>query len=348
MKILVTGHHNPLYLTYVEYLENAIRHLSHDLIPFDDRQFLLPGRLRQRIKALQNFDLKHMNTKLLSLVRDRRPDLVIITQGHLWIKDTVKKIKDLGIPVVLWVIDAPTNFHNILDSSHSYDFVFCGGTEAIEILASHGIKKLGWLPFACSPDFHFPPAIVDHGFAAKDVVFVGSHYPSRERLFEGLNLRMFDFGIWGSGWEKVPPDSPLKKHIQKTHTKPDEWVKVYSRSKIVLVAHYPHSANIPCYQASPKIYEAMACGSFIICDSQKDVRALFKDGEHLVLFQDLSDLNRKILFYLEHERERKMIAEKARQEALEKHTYLHRITEMIDTLHTEGILLNRNPHISGG
>ncbi len=98
MKILVTGHHNPLYLTYVEYFESAIRHLGHDLIAFDDRQFLLPGRLRQRIKALQNLDLQHMNGKLLSLIRDRRPDLVIITQGHFFLKETVRKIKDLEFP----------------------------------------------------------------------------------------------------------------------------------------------------------------------------------------------------------------------------------------------------------
>jgi spore maturation protein CgeB len=341
MKILVVGHHNPLYMTYVEYLEHAIQRLGHDLITFDDRQFLLPGRLRKHIKALQTFDLKHLNGSMLSAVQERQPNLVIITQGHFWLKETITKIKALGVIVILWVIDAPINFENILNSSHAYDFIFCGGTEAIEILTRNGIRRVQWLPFACSPEIHFPHASVDEDLAPKDVVFVGSHYPNRERVFERLHLDIIDFGIWGSGWERVSPGSPLRKHIQKTHTRPEEWVKIYSQSKIVLVIHYSDSKNTPCYQASPKIYEAMACGSFVISDSQKDVLSLFSDGKHLVLYQDLLDLNRKILFYLEHEHQRKMVARNGQREVLEKHTYLHRITKIIDTLHVEGILSDR-------
>ena len=41
--------------------------------------------------------------------------------------------------------------------------------------------------------------------------------------------------------------------------------------------------------AWPKVYEALACGGFVICDNQRDVKRLFKDGEHLVIFQGAKD-----------------------------------------------------------
>jgi spore maturation protein CgeB len=340
MKILVSGHHNPLYLTFVEYFENAVKNSGHDLLSFDDRQFLLPGRLRQKIGILQKIDLERMNDKLFLFAKKNRPDLIIITQGHYTLKETIKNIKSLKIPIVLWIIDAPINFSNILDSAHYYDFIFCGGTEAIEILEKHGIKKLEWLPFACSPDLHFPDKSIEiqNSSITKDIVFVGSHYPSREHIFESLNLGKYSFGIWGSGWDKVSSSSPLKKSIQKTHTKPDEWIKIYSQSKIVLVTHYAENNGVLCYQASPKIYEALACGTFLICDNQKDIRTLFKDGKHLVIFSDIKDLNEKIIYYLAHQHERKIIAKKGRQEALDKHTYLHRINQILDALHSIGIV----------
>jgi spore maturation protein CgeB len=240
----------------------------------------------------------------------------------------------------MWVIDAPINFSNILDAAPYYDFIFCGGTEAVEIFKNFKYENVEWLPFACDPEYHFPLKDDNSGQPAlfKDVVFVGSNYPSRVSIFESLNLGEYDFGIWGSGWNKLSPDSPLKQYIQKIHTKPDEWIKIYCNSKIVLVTHYPGTNNIPVYQASPKIYEALACGSFIICDNQKDVRSLFNDGEHLVIFSDLKDLDDKIHYYLYHHAERKEIAASGRQEVLKKHTYFHRLNKLLSTLRSSGIL----------
>jgi spore maturation protein CgeB len=168
-------------------------------------------------------------------------------------------------------------------------------------------------------------------------VFVGSYYPNRLQLFESLDLNRYDFGIWGSGWNVIPDDSPCKGNIRKIHTGPEEWIKIYSNSKIILVAHYPGTEEIPVYQASPKIYEAMACGGFVMCDNQKDVKTLFNNEEHLVIFKDPEDLNDKINYYLTHEAERHKIAISGYREVLDRHTYVHRLEHMLSTLKSSGI-----------
>ncbi|MFC1495459.1 DUF3880 domain-containing protein, partial [Thermodesulfobacteriota bacterium] len=298
MKILVTGYHNPLYQTIVEYIENGIKKLGHELISFDDHQHIFPGRIRNKLKFLDHFDTKRINKKLLYLAIENKPELVIVTQGFDIQKETVQHIHNLGIPIVMWVIDAPINFSNILDAAPCYDFIFCGGTEAVDIFEKLNFKNIKWLPFACDPEYHYPVKEDGRNPSSfrKDVVFVGSNYTNRNKIFESLDLKSFDFGIWGSGWDRVSKNSPLKRFIQKTHTEPEEWVKIYSNSKIIIVAHYPSTEEMPVYQASPKIYEAMACGGFVMCDNQQDVKTLFKEKEHLVIFQDINDLNEKIKY----------------------------------------------------
>ena len=345
MKILVSGYHNPLYLTIVEYIENGVKLTGNDLIAFDDHQFIFPGRVRKYLPFLNSWDLKNVNKKLHLLAVEKKPDLVLVTQGFLVLKETVKKIKQLNIPIVMWVIDAPLNFTNILDAAPYYDFIFCGGTEAIEIFKDQNFKNIEWLPFACDQDLqHLQTYNDQREVLSKDVVFVGSHYSSREHTLSKLKLDDYDLGIWGSGWDKVSADSPLNKLIQKTHTKPEEWIRLYNQSKIILVNHYQENKEIPVYQASPKIYEALACGGFVICDNQKDVRTLFIDGEHLVIVKNIEELNEKIDYYLTHDIERQMISENGRKEVLSKHTYTHRIKKLLETLQTEGILQHNSLH----
>ena len=102
-----------------------------------------------------------------------------------------------------------------------------------------------------------------------------------------------------------------------------EWVKIFNAAKIVLIIHY-QDGNTVCHQASPKVYEAMACRTFVLVDRQKDIFSLFEDKNHLISFTNISDLKNKITYY--------KIATRGYREVLEKHTYIHRIREMLSML----------------
>jgi spore maturation protein CgeB len=97
----------------------------------------------------------------------------------------------------------------------------------------------------------------------------------------------------------------------------------------VLVIRYP-DGHYPVHQASPRVFEALACGAFVLTDQQKDVLALFREGEHLVAFSDAADLDRKIEYYLAHPGERQRIAAAGRAEVLRRHTYTHRIARLLE------------------
>jgi spore maturation protein CgeB len=331
MKILFSGYHNPHFETITEYMENAIEELGHTCIPFEDRAFMIPGRLRKRLDALHRWDLNRLNNKLISLVSQTNPDLCLISGGHRILPETVKKIKDTGLLTALWTVDPPHTFQPLIRAAPLYDIVFCGGTEAQELLAEAGIKDTHWLPFACDPELHKPVEVNPEERAkwGSDITFVGSLYPNRRDIFEAICD--YDLKVWGPGWEKLPPDSPLKKSVVEAKLEPEDWKKIYSSSKIILAVHY-QDGKIPCYQASPKVYETLACQSFLMVDNQRDVKSLFEDGTHLAVFKDIPDLRKKINYYLSHPEERNKIAIQGHREAVQKHTYVHRIKKLIRVL----------------
>jgi spore maturation protein CgeB len=333
MNILFTGYHNPLYRTVTEYIEDAISSLGHDLFSLNEGRHVIPGRIRQRVRVLEHLDLECFNSQVISCARKVKPDVAIFAGGERILPKTAERLKNMGIVTVLWTIDAPGNLHPILRSAPACDHIFCQGTEAIEILEGSGIRGAVWLPMACDPLHHHREELTDvqEALFGHDVVFVGSYYPVRERLFEALTG--FDLAIWGSGWDRLPPESPLKSRIKGIHTPPAVWRKIYSAGKIVLAPHFQDpEGRYPVYQASPRIFEALACGAFVICDPQRDVLSLFQDGRHLVVARDANDLRDKVRYYLEHSGERKRIAMQGREEVILRHTYGDRLKGLFSLL----------------
>ena len=331
MKVLFSSYHNPSFWTLTEYTERAIVKLGHKLIPFDDRKFVIPGRIKQRVRSFRNWDLKRLNQRLISLALASKPEVCLVAGGNRILPDTIQKITNLGIRTVLWTIDAPLDFKPILDAAPFYDIIFCGGTEAQELLARSRVQKSYWLPFACDPDIH-KPVDQESGEEKKwgsKVSYVGSYYPNRAQVLKEISD--FDLKILGPGWDKLARLSPLKKLATDTKLKPEEWTKIFSKSHINIIIHY-QDGNTLCYQAAPRVYEVLACRSFLLVDNQKDVKSLFQDGKHLVIYRNIEDLREKVTYYLNQHKEREKIASQGYEEVVRKHTYLHRLKEMFSVI----------------
>jgi spore maturation protein CgeB len=328
MKVLVSGYHNPKFLTITEYIERAVSKSGHKLCLFDDRGHLFPKRLRRKSSFLNRISIKWINYLLMRMVSKHQPDLVLVTGGHRILEGTIRKLKGFS-KSVLWTTDAPIDFRNIETAAKAYDHVFCQGTEAVELLFRKGLKA-HWLPMACEPQIHRQMKISpeERSVFGNDVVFVGSYYPTRFTLFKKLSG--FDFGIWGPGWNKAKGAINFQSHLKGDHSTPSEWVKIYNASKIILAPHFQECDNgLPVFQASPRIFEAMACGAFVISDYQRDVFALFDDGKHLVGFKTVDELIKKIEYYLLNSKKRREIAERGKKEVLDKHRYVDRVQKLL-------------------
>lgn len=345
MRVLISGYHNPHYFTVTEYIERAVRSIGHEVISFNDRDHIFPGRLRKKITLFQRLSVEAINRRLLKLAAQTRPEVVLVTGGHRIMPNALSGLPRLKAKAILWTMDPPQPTDIMPATAPYYDGIFCQGTEYVDIFRQINIKRVRWLPMACDPEIH-RRVEVPEGHKSKfgsQIAFVGSYYPHRAEMLQTLHA--LNPGIWGPGWNLLPHDSPLRPSLQAAHTTPDTWIKIYSASDMVLSIHYQDpQKHFPVYQASPRVFEAMACGAFVLTDRQKDVLSLFKDGEHLVAFNDDQDLLDKASYFLRHPEERERIAATGKREVLYKHTYAHRVRDLFSHVDFSGLRDQTPPH----
>jgi spore maturation protein CgeB len=336
MKILFATARNPRFPTITEYVERAFRSLGHELAGFDDRRFVFPGRVRRRFPALEQFDHRFLNRRLVQAVRQLKPDLLLCAGGERLAPATVEASRLAGVRTALWTIDTVKPCDPRTTLAPHFDFVFCGGTEMVEALRGTTLRNgPHWLPFACDPELHRPVEVSsdERRLYGCDIAFVGSLHPKAyaNRLAALQALADFDIGIWGPGASELPASSPIRQKVRGDGIGPAAWTRIYSAARIVVCAHYD-GPGPPSLQASPRVYEVLACGGFLLCDDRRDVRALFEDGRDLSIYRDLNDLRGKVHYYLTHERERCQIAARGRTTVLAAHSYRHRVATLTATV----------------
>jgi Uncharacterized protein conserved in bacteria len=326
-------------MAITEYVERAILQLGCELETYDYRQHIIPYKISNRIPLLRRWDRNVLNKGLIKRIDHFRPDIFLGNWGGSYYPETITEIKRLfNVITINWLIDFPGEpgaLEAAIKAVPAYDYFFAQSTDALEVHAEHGNKGGMWLYAACDPDIHKPLKLTDEEKKkyGSDISFVGSMYPERIELFE--TLMDFDLGIWGPGWENLEGGSPLRNYIRGGSVTPDTWIKIYSASKIVInyMGHYGEDIDENrVYQASPRVFETLACDSFQIVDAKRDVLALFKSGEHLVCFKKIHEAKELVKYYLNHPQERKEIAQKGYREVLEKHTYVHRIKELLKAI----------------
>ena len=254
--------------------------------------------------------LREMGHDVLHLVPDAkllegvgRADL------YLWIdwgEDALKGVLDYepircptDAPSVYWTSDTHLGFDYRLAKAREFSNVFCMQKQAAEDFRANGVASAQWLPHAFEP-LAYPKHTMVKDY---DVCFVG-HLNSMNRI-DFLD-RMF----------KEFPNFWFGRRIF------EQAAEIYCRSKIVLNPPIKHEANM-------RLWESLGCGSFCLTENFPSIKELFKDGVHLVTYENEKDAIEKAKYYLEHDAEREKIAEAGYNWVKQTGTYKHRMTEIL-------------------
>jgi spore maturation protein CgeB len=79
-------------------------------------------------------------------------------------------------------------------------------------------------------------------------------------------------------------------------------------------------------------FEVPMAGGFYLVEDAPDCQTFFVPDREVVTWRTLPQLVEKIRYYLDHDEERRMIAERGRRRALAEHTWNHRFKMLFDTL----------------
>ena len=236
------------------------------------------------------------------------------------------------LPGALWVnwIGDYQDF-NLVTPAHIkmaslFDLQLVVAFDNVEDYGNRGVKsrywQIGWEPDGVGHEPHFFTPRSDLLFLASKIWF----YPTRQELVARLRRLPLKFGLYGRLW-------------------PWGWARGnclydYKRGCRLLRAAKLVLADNPRPQArgyvSNRLFQSLAAGgALVLMQYFHDYESLgLKDGEHLVIWRDVDDLEAKIAHWLrpEQEEERRALVAAGQQLCLKYHSFAARVQELLEFL----------------
>ncbi len=278
---------------------------------------------------------KH-NQLLLQKAKIFEPDIIVILKGLFVEANTIEELKSRGS----WVVNINHDDFFSLNPNNrskvqwraipSYDHLFTTREVNVEELLPYN-KQVSFFPFAFFPDIH---KVIDLSEEASemwrsDVLFIGTWERERAKLLEQI-VKIFPahYAIYGSQWDKVASDSPLKLYIKNKELRGHEMAHAIRYSCMSL--GFLRKENRDDY--TQRSFEIPACGGLLLAERTLSHQKLYKENEEAVFFEagNASELCKRIQWLLEDAKTRESIrlAGCARLQA-GNHTYKDRIDYLI-------------------
>jgi spore maturation protein CgeB len=162
----------------------------------------------------------------------------------------------------------------------------------------------------------------------RKAVFIIKHFISylyRKRLICGLAADYPEFTVYGdAAWLGDIPEKQFRPSVSYYF----RLGEIYRKSKI----NIDINRVVITEGLTQRIFDCLAGNSFILTSKKAIVSELFNIDSKLqevVLFDNEQHCRDLINYYLKHDSERMVIAERGRNRVLSEHTYDHRIREML-------------------
>lgn len=305
LRILMSYTSNPQ--TTAAYIEKALRK-NHDVMtygPTISEDILKIWDLEKIKDRIKDHDIPYVTSDLKEVLKKLpsgwNPDI------FLWVETGIEYllegIESLPCLSACYLIDNHLNLEKHIDIAKRFDIVFIAQKEYLVHFKNNGMKNIFWLPLACDAEIHGKKG----NEKLYDIGFVGSlNNPKRIEILNKLGEK---FNVY---YERC--------FLEKM-------AEVFSQSRIVFNSSARNDLNM-------RVFEALCSGSLLLTDEAKGsgLTELFQDRKHLVIYRDEKELFKLADYYLKHDEERVRIAEAGMREVLSKHTYGHRVEEMLEII----------------
>jgi len=299
-------HNGRLFYNTGKRINNGLVRLGHSVLDFSDRDILSNHRTLNDLNGG-----KYLNKKLLSVIGNYVPDLLILGHADLIDINTLKLIKQFypNIKISQWFLDRMDsewkyNKKRFLKNIEIMDGNFCTTDPNI-------------LKFSKRYPIYYIPNPVDKSFEnlknyenknlKNDIFFAMSHgvhrgvlkkgkFDKREIFLKKLinKLPNIKFDIYG-----IDNKEPIWA---------DNFIKVLSQSKMALNLSQGKPSK---YYTSDRFAQLIGNGLLIMVDKKTKFNDFFKNDE-IITYNNIKDLTKKIIKYSNNDSLRQKIAKKGR------------------------------------
>jgi spore maturation protein CgeB len=257
---------------------------------------------------------------------ERKRHVCLITTGLAPLTpDSLRRLGERGIARINFSTDDPWNpAHRapwFFEGLRHYDVIFTPRRRNLADFEQFGCRRVEYLPFAYSPDVHFPAP--GGATVTDDVLFAGGADEERVTWITALIDAKFRIALYGGYWDRNRATAP---HARGFATLADLRTAVASsRVCLCLVRRANRDGH------AMRSFEVPAMGGCMLAEDTDEHRALFGDeGEAVLYFQDVKDMLAKARWLMDHGDERRRLAARARDRITGgAHTYCDRLAHML-------------------
>ncbi|MDO4919665.1 glycosyltransferase [Kocuria sp.] len=279
----------------------------------------LPARLRVSGLGLggETAARAWASERTLRVVAAFRPDRVVVIKGDMLDARVWEDLHRRGIPSTLWLYDDLARQEHSLDFLRAVGPVLSYSADETALLAREGV------------DAHFVPNGFDPHLAAstatrrEEVVFVGSWYPTRERLLLDVQRAGVPVRTWGRGWSHHPADRLRTWRWARPALAAERDIPLAEAYRVQsegLLAVNSHGAQAG---LSMRTFEVPGMAGLQAVD-RPDVARFYEVGTETLVYRCAEEL-------VEHARRARTdrawaerIRERGRRRTLAEHTFAHR------------------------
>jgi spore maturation protein CgeB len=312
VKILLVSRFNDSRFAHAALYQRALERLGSTVTPFN----------LERTGWLDRVTRKDLRLRLEQAIRHAAPDLILITDGEVVREGAVAPLRrGSGARWVHWFPWQEGVEENLSQALTSSDLVFVAGATR----AAHWSRVSGSavhpLDAGCDPSVHRPLRVRDP-FRA-NVVFAGSASPYREAVLG--QLVEFGLAVWGPGWKKTA----LREYCRGELLSMENYVRAYAGALVGINLHRAESTAAAPSALNARLFEVAAVGVVQAVEARPDLAGHFAPDDEVLTWHGMEELRDKVRAALADQAMRERMAARARQTALQKHTYMHRMRELL-------------------
>jgi spore maturation protein CgeB len=301
-------------LSHNALLRRALERLGANVVHLDP----------ERAGWLERLVRRDIDQRIATALEQHQPEIVLVAGGGVVPHGIVDQLRPRhAIRWVLLLGDAVSDQHAATIEAMSYNDVFIGATGVVAAFDRSGVKHARYLAVGCDPSVHKP--LRARGPFRANVVFAGGATPRRERLLG--ELVEFGIAVWGPGWRKTS----LKDYCRGELPNTEDFVRAYAGATVAVNIHRTGAEDRggDATGVNRRTFEVAAIGVPQVVDARADLGRHFEDGSELLVYSNSDQLKGQVKRAIQEDNYRNRLAAAARQRALQQHTYMHRMHDLL-------------------
>lgn len=302
--------------------------------PTVDRSLFARGMRR----AFSPFYRDQFNRRLLSSVRSRRPDLVVVYKGTAVQPATLAEIRKSGVWLCFVMPDLTWQHHWLLDSRifGYFDHIFTTKESGVKDFKRQlKVRSVSLLPHGYDPTVHRPLTLDSHGHignSRRPISFIGAWSRGKEDTLAQLAAAVGpdQLNIWGDGWGRVSA-RVLQPSIRGEPVFGDFYAAAITSTRInlgLLLESVP--GGVSGDQVTSRTFHIPACGGFLLHKRTAELANYYQEGREIACFDSCEELVEKVCYYLDHEVERVQIARAGHSRCVRDHSLKNRAKAIVE------------------